>query len=95
MSRPTYAIIDTRAFVANYRYAKSLAPGSRALAVVKANAYGHGAVPLARALSDRADAFAVACSEEAMELRESGIDNPILLLEGVFEPDEIALADSA
>ncbi len=95
MSRPTYAIIDTQAFVANYRYAKSLAPGSRALAVVKANAYGHGAVTLAHALSGQADAFGVACSEEAMELRESGIDNPILLLEGAFDPDEIELADRA
>ena len=95
MSRPTYAIIDTQAFAANYRYAKSLAPNSQALAVVKANAYGHGAVTLARALSGQADAFGVACSEEAMELRESGIDDPILLLEGVFEPDEIALADRA
>ena len=93
MSRPTYAIIDTQAFVANYRYAKSLAPGSQALAVVKANAYGHGAVTLARALSGQADAFGVACSEEAMELRESGIDDPILLLEGAFDPEEITLAD--
>ena len=92
MSRPTFAIIDTQAFVANYRYAKSLAPRSRALAVVKANAYGHGAVPLARALAPEADAFGVACSEEAMELRESGIRNPIVLMEGVFEPAELANA---
>lgn len=92
MSRPTFAIIDTAAFVANYRYAKSLAAGARALAVIKANAYGHGAVALARALAAEADAFGVACSEEAMELRESGIDNPIVLLEGVFEPAEIANA---
>lgn len=92
MSRPTFAIIDTRAFVANYRYAKSLAPHSRALAVVKANAYGHGAVMLARALAPEADAFGVACSEEAMELRESGIGNPIVLMEGVFEPAELANA---
>ena len=93
MSRPTFAIIDTQAFAANYRHAKSLAPGSKALAVIKANAYGHGAVPIARSLTGEADAFGVACSEEAMELRESGIDDPILLLEGVFDTDEIALAD--
>jgi alanine racemase len=90
MSRPTYALVDTHAFVANYRHAKSLAPQSKGLAVVKANAYGHGAVPLARALAPEADAFAVACSEEAMELRESGIRNPIVLMEGVFEPPELA-----
>lgn len=89
MSRPTFANIDTRAFVANYRYAKSLAPGAGALAVVKADAYGHGAVPLTRSLGAEADGFAVACTEEAMELRESGIDRPILLLEGVFEPSEL------
>ncbi|MCB1772296.1 MAG: alanine racemase [Gammaproteobacteria bacterium] len=92
MSRPTYALIDTAAFVANYRLARSLAPGARALAVVKANAYGHGAVALARALGDEADAFGVACTEEAMELRESGIGNPILLMEGPFEPAEITNA---
>ena len=92
MSRPTFATIDTEAFVANYRYAKSLAPHARAVAVVKANAYGHGAIELARALADEADAFGVACSEEAMELRESGVRNPIVLLEGAFEPAEIGSA---
>jgi alanine racemase len=89
MSRPSFATIDTRAFVANYRHAKSLAKGARAVAVIKANGYGHGAVTLGRALAAEADAFGVACCEEALELRESGIDNPILLLEGLFEPDEI------
>ena len=92
MTRPTYATIDTAAFVANYRTAKSMAPGRKAIAVVKANAYGHGAVVLAKALAPEADAFAVACSEEAMELRESGISNRMVLLEGVFEPAELELA---
>ena len=89
MSRPSFALIDTQAFTANYRYAKSLAPAARAVAVIKANAYGHGAVALARVLAAEADAFAVASTEEAMELRESGITNSILLLEGAFEPAEI------
>ena len=89
MSRPSFATIDTRAFVANYRHAKSLAQGARAVAVIKANGYGHGAVTLGRALAAEADAFGVASCEEALELRESGIDNPILLFEGLFEPDEI------
>jgi alanine racemase len=92
MSRPTVARIDRQAFVDNYRLAKNLAPGARALAVVKANGYGHGAVALARALADEADAFGVACTEEAMELRESGIRNPVLLMEGPFEPAEITNA---
>jgi alanine racemase len=92
MSRPTFAAIDSSAFVANYRTAKSLAPGGKALAVVKANAYGHGAVAMAGALGAEADAFGVACCEEAMQLRDAGIDNPILLLEGVFDAQELELA---
>jgi alanine racemase len=93
MSRPARARIDLDALRQNLRYAKELVPGARAVAVVKANAYGHGAVPVARALEGEADALGVACTEEALELRESGIRAPILLMEGVFSPDEIALAD--
>lgn len=89
MTRPTHAIIDTQAFVHNYRHARSLAGGARVLAVVKANAYGHGAVPLALALAGLADAFGVACLEEAQELRAAGIVDPIVLLEGVFEAGEL------
>ena len=92
MTRPTRAIIDLAAIRRNYRYAKSLAPGSRALAVVKANAYGHGARPVASTLAGEADAFGVACLEEALDLRASGIRNPILLLEGVFSAAELAVA---
>ena len=89
MSRPTRAIIDIPAFVENYRHARSLTRGARAVAVIKADAYGHGAVVLAKALSGTADAFGVACIEEAMELRESGITDDIVLLEGIFEPHEL------
>ena len=59
MSRKAVATIDLSAFGHNYRLAKKLAPESRAMAVIKTNAYGHGAVELARSLAD-ADAFAVA-----------------------------------
>ena len=59
------------------------------VAAVKANAYGHGLLRVARALD--ADAFAVASIEEALVLREAGIDRPILLLEGVFEAAELPL----
>ena len=95
MSRPATARINLDAIRHNYRTAKALTPGARAVAVVKANGYGHGAIAIARALALDADAFAVACIEEALELRDSGIVRPILLLEGVFEPDELALVDSA
>ena len=93
MTRPAAVHIDLSAIRHNYRIAKALAPTARAVAVIKANAYGHGAVAVARALEPDADAFAVACIEEALELRESGITRPILLLEGVFEPDELTLVE--
>lgn len=93
MSRPAVARIDLRAIRHNYRVAKALAPNARAVAVVKANGYGHGAVAVARALEPEADAFAVACIEEALELRDSGVTRPIVLLEGVFEPDELPLVE--
>ncbi|MBF8778537.1 alanine racemase [Pseudomonas fulva] len=88
--RPARALIDLQALRHNYRLARELA-GSRALAVVKADAYGHGAVRCALALEPEADGFAVACIEEALELRAAGIDLPILLLEGFFEASELAL----
>ena len=70
---------------------RKLAPNSRVLAVIKANAYGHGIVTAARVLAG-ADAFAVARLEEAVTLREAGIDARIVLLEGVQGPAELALA---
>lgn len=86
--RPARALIDLDALRHNYRLARRR-HGGRALAVIKANAYGHGAVRCAQALSDEADGFAVACLEEALELRAAGIARPILLLEGVFEAVEL------
>lgn len=90
--RPARALIDLQALRHNYRLARRLG-GGRALAVVKADAYGHGAVTCARALAGEADGFAVAAIEEAVELREAGIEQPILLLEGFFEAAELELID--
>lgn len=64
------------------------------MAVVKADAYGHGAARVAAALDD-ADGYAVARLGEALALRSAGIDKPILLLEGVFSADELAQALAA
>ena len=89
MSRPATAVIKLSAIKQNYLYAKSLANPANAIATIKANAYGHGAVEVANELSDVADAFAVACIEEAKELRDAGIQQPILLLEGFFSDDEL------
>lgn len=60
--------------------------------MVKANAYGHGAIKIAQALADLAPAFGVACIEEALELRSAGIKQPILLLEGAFDAAELKVA---
>ena len=86
--RPAIAHIRLDAFRHNYQIAKQL-HGGKALAVIKANAYGHGAVQCAKAIENEADGFAVACLEEALQLRQAGIKNPILLLEGFFEAAEL------
>ena len=88
MSRPAIAHIRLDAFRHNYRVAKQAHSG-KALAVIKANAYGHGAVHCAKAIEGEADGFAVACLEEALQLREAGLPEPILLLEGFFEAIEL------
>ncbi len=89
MSRATTVRLDLEALVHNLRRVRAAAPGRRVAAAVKAEGYGHGLIRTARALD--ADAFAVACVEEALALREAGIDRRILLLEGVFEADELPL----
>jgi alanine racemase len=83
--------IDLDALRHNYRLARRL-HGGRALAVLKANAYGHGAVQCALALGRVADGFAVAFLDEAVALRMAGIRSPILLLEGLFDTQEFAKA---
>ena len=92
MARPNQARLDLSALRHNLEVARGLAPGTKIMAVVKANAYGHGAVTIAREMQARTDALAVACIEEAIELRDAGIDAPILLLEGVFEARELSTA---
>jgi len=88
MTRPSFAHIDVAALRHNYQLARRL-HGGRALAVVKANAYGHGAVECAKALSDVVDGFAVAVPAEAIELRQAGITLPILVMEGFFDKEDL------
>lgn len=88
------ATIDTGALRHNLQVVRRLAPQSRVMAVIKANAYGHGLVTAARAL-DSADAFAVARLSEALTLREAGIDIPIVLLEGVLDREQLDAAAAA
>jgi len=82
--RKTEAHIDLDTIRANFALASSLAPRSKTLPVIKANAYGHGMLRVAEALRDDAPAFAVATIDEALELREAGIGKPLLVLQGVM-----------
>ncbi|MDM4772136.1 alanine racemase [Solimonas sp. SE-A11] len=87
------ASIDLAAIQHNLGVVRRLAPRSRVMAAVKANGYGHGAIPVARALEAAGvDALAVACLEEAVELRRAHIHCPIALLEGVISEEEAAQA---
>lgn len=81
----TWAEIDLDALSDNWNRIRAGAGKAALFAVVKANAYGHGAVPVAKALSGKADGFAVAAFDEAMELRLAGIDDRILILNTVDE----------
>jgi alanine racemase len=88
---PIRALVDTAALRYNLSRARGIAPASRVMAVIKANGYGHGLVPVARALAP-ADGFAVARLDEGLALRAAGLTNPVLLLEGVFSPAQLASA---
>jgi alanine racemase len=94
MSRPAKIIIDLAAIGANCRLAQSLAPHSKIVAVVKADAYGHGSAEVAKALEPQVEMFTVSCLEEAMILRENGLSKPILLLEGCFDKTELRCASN-
>jgi alanine racemase len=85
------AVIDTAALRHNLSRVRELAPRSRVLAVIKANAYGHGIVPTAVALAG-ADGFAVARLEEGTALRAAGLRHRVLLLEGVFGAEQLRQA---
>ncbi|MGF1529341.1 MAG: alanine racemase [Candidatus Competibacterales bacterium] len=90
--RAATVTIDFDALRHNLARVRFLAPGRGVWASIKANAYGHGAIAIARVLSSEGvNGFAVACLEEALALREAGIAEPILLLEGPFGPGELAL----
>jgi alanine racemase len=85
------ALIDTAALRHNLGTIRAYAPGAKVMAVIKANAYGHGLVSTALALAD-ADSFAVARLEEGIALRSAGVRRPIVLLEGIFNAEQLAEA---
>ena len=88
------ATVDTGALRHNLKVVRQWAPRSRVMAVIKANAYGHGLVAVSRAL-DSADAFAVARVDEGLTLRAAGVFTPTILLEGVFDAEQLRAAAAA
>ncbi|HEX6828294.1 MAG TPA: alanine racemase, partial [Burkholderiales bacterium] len=88
--RPVQAVIHCDALTHNLGVVRRCAPRAKAMAVIKANAYGHGLLRAARALAG-ADGFAVVELDAAVRLREAGFRQPILLLEGFFGPGEAPL----
>lgn len=92
MTRPARACIDLRALQYNFQTVQKVAPQSRIIAIIKANAYGHGLLRIAQSLHE-AEAFGVVTLDEGIALREAGIDSRIVLLEGLFTPSDIALVN--
>lgn len=89
-SRPTFAEVDLAALRANYALIRGRVPArTKLLAVVKADAYGHGFLEVSKELERQGvDAFGVAFLAEAIQLRKSGIDKPVLLLGGMYPGQE-------
>ena len=90
MPRPIRASIDLEALRHNYLLAKNRAGHAKAFAVVKANAYGHGLDRALQALGEVADGFALLDLAEARAVRAAGLVQPVALLEGFFEPADLA-----
>ncbi len=90
MTRAAEASIDLQALQYNLQRVRESAKNSRVISVIKANGYGHGMLRVASALSS-SDAFAVAKIEEALTLRKAGFTQPVLLLEGFSDAEELAL----
>jgi alanine racemase len=93
LDHPSRAIIDLGALRRNFSAAQRLAGAREVIAVVKADAYGHGAVPVARCLAEAGcGRFAVVTVDEASELRAAGIASPLLVIGGLSSPREAAQA---
>lgn len=94
-SRAARVEISLAAIRHNLAVAKNLAGSAKILACVKADAYGHGAIQVARAIADEVDALGVACLDEALQLRQAGIQRRIVLLSGCHQKGDLAIASRA
>lgn len=88
MTLAAYAIINTKAVKHNLKKVKEFAPNSKIMSVIKSDAYGHGLIPIAKAL-ENSDAFAVARLAEGICLRRAGIVKKIIVLEGFVYQSEL------
>jgi len=91
MSRPIRARLDWSALRHNHTVVRRHAGVARVWSVVKADAYGHGLLAAAQALRETTDGFALVELEGAMALRDAGMTQPILMLEGPYQADDLAL----
>lgn len=88
MSRGTCVVMHLDNLRHNLQVVRDFAPSSRIWAVVKANGYGHGLLPVARVLAEQADGLAVATLDEGLAVRDGGLQCPVLLLEGVLNAEQ-------
>ncbi len=92
MSRGAIAVLSSENLLHNLAQIKAAAPSKPLIAMVKANAFGHGIRSTSLRLERHVDNLGVASIGEALALRKIGIKCPITLMEGVFEPDELLIA---
>lgn len=92
MSRTIHAILSTENLLHNLAVIQQQAPQSKIIAMVKANAYGHGLRSVTLRLENHVASVGVASIDEALALRKAGVKMPITLMEGVFEPEELLIA---
>ncbi len=89
MIRTAYAVIHLKSIRHNVQQVRLAAPHSKIMAVIKANAYGHGLLRVAQALNDSVDGFAVARVQEGIRLRKAGFQHRIVVLEGFTKTEEV------
>ena len=87
------ATINLKALQHNLKVVKEKAPYSKILAMVKSNAYGHGACRVVQSMESQVDAFGVVFLKEAVELYDAGIKKPIVVLTGFFDAEELKIVD--
>ena len=88
MYRPVRALLSEKALLHNISWLRNRIGSSKMVAMVKANAYGHGLCDVARRIAHKVDMLGVASIDEALELRQAGLKIPILLAEGIFSEKE-------